>query len=283
MFHIVNGWCGNWWLDRIAAFEERNYLFKGGLLVAAFCWFWFAADERRRAANRRTIVAVLIGTVLALSINRGMASLLPFRVRPMYLADIGYHAPSLNFPFNLEHWSSFPSDSATFWLALSFGLFRLSKPLGVVCMVYSTLWMCLVRLYLGIHYPSDLVAGGLLGVLVVWGVDALLAARDGAIGMVIMRRVTAMERRYPNWFYAAGFLVAFELTMVFDNVRSLLHVVRLGVGALASLETAQFWTAVAVAILVVACLMGWLLGAARRRAGTVEHAHRIGTGPAVPG
>src|SRR5664279_2240891 len=95
LFHSVNKWCGNWWLDRIAGFEESNYLFKGGLLLAAYWWFWFATDKPQRTANRLTIVGALTGTVLALVVNRGMATFLPFRVRPMYVQDIGYHPPSL--------------------------------------------------------------------------------------------------------------------------------------------------------------------------------------------
>ena len=51
------------------------------------------------------------------------------------------------------------------WFALVYGLWRLSRPVGIAAAVFSTVWVCIVRIYLGIHYPSDLLAGGLIGLV----------------------------------------------------------------------------------------------------------------------
>ena len=128
VFHAVNGLCGNWLLDRIAAYEENNFFFKGAVFLTLYWWFWFAPEQDRRLRNRQIIIAAIIGAVVALALNRALAVALPFRVRPMYAAGIGYHAPSFAFAVNLEKWSAFPSDSATYWFALSCGLFRLNRP-----------------------------------------------------------------------------------------------------------------------------------------------------------
>ena len=224
VFHAVNGLCGNWLLDRIAAYEENNYFFKGGIFLALYWWFWFAPEQDRRLRNRQIILVAIVGTIVALALNRALAVTLPFRVRPMYAAGIGYHAPSIGFAMNLEHWSSFPSDSATYWFALSFGVFRLNRVLGVAAMVYSTLWMCLVRLYLGIHYPSDLLAGAVLGLVVVWTVEHLVAWQHAPVRSAMLR-LAAVERNHPGLFYATAFVVSFELTMMFDDLRDLLRAV----------------------------------------------------------
>ena len=275
IFHAVNGLCGNPLLDRVAAYEENNYFFKGGIFLALYWWFWFDSDRRRRERNRRVIAMVIVGTIVALASARALAVMLPFRVRPMYAAGVGYHAPSIAFALNLEHWSSFPSDSATYWFALSYGLYRLNRPLGLIAMVYSTLWMCLVRLYLGIHYPSDLVAGAILGLTVVWLVERLLIHQD-AILRRVMRRLAGVEADHPQVFYAAAFIVSFELTMMFDDVRGMVRgVMRVlhyagytDVGEAASL----FIFAISALLLIGVVASAIML--VRRRQRTASHAKR---------
>ena len=248
LLHLVNGLCGNWVLDNIVAYEENNYFLKGGIFLTAYWWFWFAGEGEQRRDNRRVIIGALVGAIVALTLSRALSAVLPFRIRPMYLPDIGYRPPSVVFPMNMENWSSFPSDAATFWFALSFGLFQLYRPLGVVCMVYSTLWMCLARLYLGIHYPSDLFAGAALGTSVVWATEKVFAVSNRSwIGLRVQRLLywlNRLEQARPEVFYAAAFLVSFELTVMFDDlrngVRGVLHVLQAAGFLKASETTALF-------------------------------------------
>lgn len=221
LFHAVNSWCGNWSLDRLAAFEESNQFFKGGLMVTAYWWFWFAGRNPAREAMRQRIIAALIGIFLGLALARTLAALLPFRVRPMYVDGIGYHSPSLQFPMNLESWSSFPSDMATYFFGLSFGLYGLSRRLGIFFLIFSAIWVCLPRLYLGIHYPSDLVSGALLGVAMVWATTTMLTKREWSLGRRIAEPITLLEQRRPQVFYAAAFALSFEMANIFDDVRDL--------------------------------------------------------------
>jgi len=279
VLHAVNGFCGNSILDRIAAYEESNFFFKGGLYLAAYWWFWFTPDQNRRQANRRIILITFVGTVLALALDRALADTLPFRVRPMYAPNIGYHAPSIPFEVNLEHWSAFPSDTATFWLALSYGLYRIKRPLGIAAMVYSTLWMCLIRLYVGIHYPSDLVVGAVLGPAVVWSLERLLARREAFIDNV-MARMSRWEQRRPDIFYAVAFMISFELAIMFvdlrDMVRGTAHALR-KMGFIEMGEsTALFVLAAAVLVLVAAAASLVML---RRRRGGAEHPASHGLQP----
>ena len=220
LFHLVNGWCGNWLLDRIAGYVEEGNLFKGGIVMTAYCWSWFTGRGEGREARRRTILAALASALLALIVNRAVASGLPLRVRPMYEAGIGYHAPSLPLTFDLENWSSFPSDHATYFFALSAGLFFLSRPVGLLMMLYSAIWVCLPRLYFGIHYPSDLAFGALLGVAVAVAVRMAMTAKNGTLERRATAPILAFERRHPGPFYAAAFVVSFEMAAMFDDVRS---------------------------------------------------------------
>ncbi len=219
LFHWVNGWSGTRSFDQLVAFEEGRYLFRA-LVLVPYWWFWFAGHGERREQRRRIIVGALLGTFAALVLARGMALTLPFRLRPMHEIGIGYHAPSLEILRNMEDWSSFPSDTAALFFALSFGIWRLSRPLGAALMAYSALWICLPRIYLGIHYPSDILAGALLGIAVTWATIKMLEARGGALSRRIMASLSALEQQRPGLFYAAAFASAFEIAMLFDDIRA---------------------------------------------------------------
>ena len=270
LFHVVNNWCGNWSLDRIVAYQQRDPLLSGGVMLIAYWWFWFAKAEPRRQVTRRRIVEALIGVVLALVVARAVSAALPFRMRPMYMTGIGYHPPSIPLAMNLEHWGSFPSDMAGLFFALSFGLFRLSRPLGSVLMAWSAVWICLPRLYLGIHYPSDLIAGAALGVASVWGTARVLQARDAALGRRVMARIEGAEQRWPQAFYAAAFAISFEITMIFNDLRNLvravLHLLRARGYAALGEGGALFVTGGGILLLGVLGVAAWL--AVRRWRGT---------------
>src|SRR6185437_16084007 len=187
-----------------------------------FWWFWFAASGPRQDAARRQVVATLIGVFVTLVLARAIAAAVPMRLRPMYMPDIGYHAPSLEMDMNLENWNAFPSDTAAFFVGLGFGIWRLSRGLGAVAMAYIAVWICLPRVYLGIHYPSDIVAGAALGIAVVWAMGHLMAPGRW-LGRIVMAPVLALESRRPAVFYVSAFLVSYEMAVLFDDIRDLLR------------------------------------------------------------
>jgi len=57
---------------------------------------------------------------------------------------------------------SFPSDHATVAGAVTIGLFFVDRRLGIVA-AFSALLMAFARVYVGAHYPGDVVAGLLVG------------------------------------------------------------------------------------------------------------------------
>ncbi|HJS86573.1 MAG TPA: phosphatase PAP2 family protein [Acetobacteraceae bacterium] len=258
VFHLINGGCGGWLADQIVAFEEGRYLFRA-LPLILYWWFWFSADTDRRDQHRRILVGALLGTFVALLLARGMALALPFRPRPMHELGLGYRAPLLPIARNMEDWSSFPSDTAALFFALSFGIWRLSRPLGVALMTYSAVWICLPRIYLGIHYPSDILVGALLGIAVVWATLRILEAPDGALGRRILASVSGTEVQRPGLFYATAFVASFEMAMLFDDVRAFgragLHWLHhggagLGMGVIAITAIGLLMALAAVAVLL---------------------------------
>ena len=62
--------------------------------------------------------------------------------------------------------SSFPSGHATFFFALVACLFLLDKKLGILMTAVAVL-MGIARVFAGVHWPSDILAGAFLGIVIV--------------------------------------------------------------------------------------------------------------------
>ncbi len=84
---------------------------------------------------------------------------------------------------------SFPSDHAAVAFAIAFGVFAFSRRVGILFLAAATL-ISLSRIALGLHYPSDVLAGALVG----W-VAALLTVRLGGLAVA---RLTAVASRVSD-------------------------------------------------------------------------------------
>ncbi len=147
------------------------------LLVAAVVLQWWSANDRRHV--RYACVSAGLAFVIGLGANQIML-LFVHRIRP-YDAAVSHLliAPTADW--------SFPSDHATaaFAIVASFTLARLpvrAFVFGVVAIV-----ICFSRVYVGMHYLSDVVGGAAMGTLA-----ALFARMVYREGTRIDRAVTAV-------------------------------------------------------------------------------------------
>jgi membrane-associated phospholipid phosphatase len=111
------------------------------------------------------LVAVLAGEILKLLIGRG---------RPF----VGGDANAFNFsPFaRTEAFASFPSGHAVAAFALAFAVSSVWPRLNVAMWIFAVL-ICLSRVVLLAHHPSDVVAGALIGIVGAMSVRYWFAAR----------------------------------------------------------------------------------------------------------
>jgi membrane-associated phospholipid phosphatase len=199
--------------DELVVIFARSDLVKGGLLVALLWWFWHEPhqDQSRR---RQVIIAIVAAGLAAPLVSRGLCHLLPSRLRPFDTPGLGLAVP---YPVHwIERHGSFPSDHAALAFALAIGFFALSSFwVGLAMTAYVTVFVCLPRLYVGMHWPSDLLGGALIG-------SAFTAFF--CLARVRARFAVPAERllsRSPGLFYAAMFLAAFGLMTRFHDAREL--------------------------------------------------------------
>ncbi|MFE2145914.1 phosphatase PAP2 family protein [Streptomyces sp. NPDC059456] len=133
-------------------------------LVLLFLWCWHGmrrADEVTAAESFAALVWAPLAAALALLLNVPVRSLVA-RPRPFVAHDgLDVLAPHTG-PGDF----SFVSGHATLAMALGVGLFLANRRLGLVG-IGLALAEGFCRVYLGVHYPTDVIGGFALGTAVV--------------------------------------------------------------------------------------------------------------------
>lgn len=155
IFHAINDFArATPWLHPIVSAYANYGTVLFALLMLAGWW------TARRGADLSRMVAALwtpLGVLAALGINQPIADGVG-EVRPCNaLHDI------VVLHCNID--AGFPSDHAVMAGAATVGLWLVSRRLGLLSLL-AALVMGFARVYVGAHYPQDVVAGYLLGGLV---------------------------------------------------------------------------------------------------------------------
>ncbi|PIS40247.1 MAG: hypothetical protein COT32_00660 [Candidatus Nealsonbacteria bacterium CG08_land_8_20_14_0_20_36_22] len=154
LFQLINQFAGKWfWLDSLGVFFAKYFEY---VLVFCLILFLFLNFKKRW----RIIVQALLSAVLARLVIVNFIRCLWQRPRPFIENNI-------NLLLDYPNKASFPSGHAAFYFAISTIVFLYNKKAGVLFFIASFL-ISLARVFVGIHWPSDILVGAFIGILVGW-------------------------------------------------------------------------------------------------------------------
>ena len=156
LFKAINGLSGNSFADSVVKFFATDMVV---VLVALVALTFLIPWTRNRLERRNGAVLATASAGLALLLSQPIGHLVD-RTRP-FLA----HPSHAHLLVSQSHDPSFPSDHATGAFALAFGIWLYDRTLGVVFLVLAAI-VAFARVYVGTHYPGDVVGGALLGIAV---------------------------------------------------------------------------------------------------------------------
>ena len=213
------------WLYRICLFltdEGADILL---VLTAAWLWVWPAGSAAvwtagsalrpltRRESRARLLTfgagamgAYIAARLIAIAVDadRPFVTFLPVRGLPGSFEG-------------LRTFGSFPSDHAALLAALPLAFGRWNRRLGLAWAAAAVILIA-VRVGVGFHYPSDMLAGAALG-LVFGGGAMLLHDRSAAIHRITLGVASGFERMpHAIGLYALLALVGLEFAMHFAHV-----------------------------------------------------------------
>ena len=200
--------------DSLMVQMSENVLLEGGLIVVLFWWVW-SQEAGENSKSRELLVFGILSTACAVLAARLLALTLPFRLRPFHNPLLDFKLPYSMDPSMLIGWSSFPSDHAVVFFCLAMTLWFASKRVGSIALAYALFGSSLPRIYLGIHYPTDVLGGAALGIAI-----AYLAKVDG-FREAVLRPVLYWQEHHLQSFNAFLFLCTFEIAEEFNSARTL--------------------------------------------------------------
>jgi membrane-associated phospholipid phosphatase len=243
----LNGVVGRSWVaDGLLALSLDNLLVKAGPTCACFAYGWFLSGAAVEVDRRRRILLVTLFSLLVIAPTSKLASEAMLSPRPFVLSAQAYaldedvlvqlpqarvEAPQTGematradalkrgvvTPNDL---STFPSDHAAFFMALSLGIFLAARLAGTLALCWTVAVTLASRVVAGMHSPVDIIAGAALGATIL----VLLQLLAGRWGAGIVDKVSGWTRRNEALASALLLLVLIEVanTMgTLDRLRDL--------------------------------------------------------------
>lgn len=156
---FLNGFAGRWHLlDRVMTLAATDLMLVLALALLAL-WFW-PVPAGQRATNQRVVLAALLGALGALAVGALLGALHP-EARP-FVTD---SATRQLIPHAADN--GLPSDHALVSFGVAGVVLWWRRAPGLMLLAVAVL-IGVARVYVGVHWPGDIAAGAMIGLLAGW-------------------------------------------------------------------------------------------------------------------
>jgi undecaprenyl-diphosphatase len=171
----------------------------GGIWYAATLFLlWTDATRRHETRAHLRIVTILHASLLAIVIAALVGMVISW-IPPTQHPELDRFYSRFGTNYNA---SSFPSQSTSVYTAVASGIVSLRRRTGLVLGLVAVCLVGLPRVYVGGHYPTDVGAGFLIGIVAYWLAATFL---EGPLAS----RVTRVLDTRRSWRQTVGILVVF--------------------------------------------------------------------------
>ncbi len=160
LFHLINNIAGESplldWLTRAVVNDYAVPV----LMSLTLGGFWFSGRTPEEGwSNQRAVLLAILGLVITNVLIRGLQEVY-FRPRPFATETVKllFYRPSV---------SSFPSEPVATMFCFVTAVWTANRRVGGFLLALALLFG-LARVLAGVHYPSDIIGGALLGLFCTW-------------------------------------------------------------------------------------------------------------------
>lgn len=188
-----------------------------GVTVVALlwcCWFSGLTPDLRARLMSGALAAILSG-IIARLVQRG----LPTSPKPIFDPFLHVDVPAVlgdidvlkatSFPSS----HTFPSERGTMFAGLAIAIFLVQPTIGLIALA-CTATAEVSRIYLGLHYPTDILGSFSLAAATVWLAQMRWSSKPG-LGLV------KWEMASPATFYMCAYLASYGTSTAFQDLRDL--------------------------------------------------------------
>ncbi len=160
LFLWINSWVGRFPVfDQAMEWIVSDYLIPVSFALVLLCLWFTGSDKLERQRHQ-------IGVFVALS-SMGFASLAVFIINALYFRPRPFAEHEVSLLFYKPTDSSFPANSMAATFAIAAAVFGVNRRVGAVMYIVAAIY-AFSRVYAGVHYPLDVTAGALIGIVVAW-------------------------------------------------------------------------------------------------------------------
>ena len=158
VFLWLNGIAGEFSvLDRVIRWAVSDYLIPVSLALGLIL-LWFSGSDRTSRQRQQIGVFVALSSMAISSLAVFIVNALYFRPRPFLDLDVTllFYQPTD---------SSFPANPIAATFGIAAGVWGVNRRAGTFFLLGAGFY-ALARVLAGVHYPSDVIAGALIGIVV---------------------------------------------------------------------------------------------------------------------